>query len=412
MCAIIFAAKKLDEKWVLGFDASATWVGNDKNLRGNAGELGKPFPMGPSCNVNGIDVPTFCCASESGSITGELLAAMLEAIDKLGVFDRSDGVAPFLLLDGHGSRFDLKFLRYMNTDKTKWNACIGVPYGISYWQVGDSTEQNGCFKMALTKHKRNLLTRKEKCRLEFAVEKGDVVYLVHQAWLESFACVKSNKKAIADRGWNPLTYNCLLHPEILATKYQHNTAASNIKQSANSPTNIEITENLNLSQGLAGILMDIIVETRMRDDARNGVNLEEIRRKQRQTALDAIDAGKRITAGLLAASGSHGLGTDVFKKVEDREMERAEQECEKVQKKIREFRTLQDKVSEIRALDKPYEQMNVSELRTMVLWYKRPTDSAAPPNRQSLLTRLRDTCARDEPKEPIPFFARTQQQGQ
>jgi len=36
---------------------------------------------------------------------------MLAAIDKLGVFDRSDGVPPFLLLDGHGSRFNLKFLQ-------------------------------------------------------------------------------------------------------------------------------------------------------------------------------------------------------------------------------------------------------------------------------------------------------------
>ncbi|KAI2506247.1 hypothetical protein MHU86_8182 [Fragilaria crotonensis] len=407
MCAIIFASKKLHESWVFGFDASATWVGDDKDLQGNAG-MGKPLPMGPTCNVNGIEVPTFCCSSESGSITGDLLVAMLTSIDKLGVFDRSDGVAPFLLLDGHGSRFDLKFLRYINTNTTKWNACIGVPYGTSYWQVGDSTEQNGCFKMALTKHKRNLLRRKEECRSEFAIEKIDIVYLVHQAWLQSFARVESNKKAIADRGWNPLTYNCLLHPEILATKYQHNTTgASNIEQSATSPTSLAITEKLNLSQGLAGSYIDAIVETRMRDDACNGVNLDEIRRKQKQSAIDAMETGKRITAGRLVASGSHALGPDLFKKIADREMVRDEEECEKVRKKIREFRTLQDKVSGIQALNKQHDQMTVSELRTMVLWYKRPTDSSAPTNRQLLLTRLRDTCVRDEPKEPIPFFART-----
>lgn len=407
MCAIIFAAKKLHESWVLGFDTSATWVGDDKDLQGNAGR-GKALPMGPTCNVNGIEVPTFCCASESGSITGDLLVAMLGSIDKLGVFDRSDGVSPFLLLDGHGSRFDLKFLRYINTNTTKWNACIGVPYGTSYWQVGDSTEQNGCFKMALTKHKRNLLRRKEECRLEFTIEKVDIVNLVHEAWLESFARVKSNKKAIADRGWNPLTYNCLLHPEILATKYQHDiTGASNIEQSATSPTSLAITEKLNLSQGLAGTLIDSIVETRMRDDACNGVNLDEIRRKQRQSAIDAMETGKRITADRLVASGSHALGPDLFKKIADREMVRDEEECEKVRKKIREFRTLHDKVLGIQALNKSHDQMTVSELRTMVLWHKRPTDASAPTNRQSLLTRLRDTCARDEPIEPIPFYART-----
>ena len=118
MCAIIFAAKAIDERWVLGFDASVPWVGDDDNLDGNSGGLGKPFPMGPVCNVNGVEVPTICCASENGSITADLLVEMLASIDNLGVFDRSDGVAPFLLLDGHGSRFDLKFLQYINTEKT------------------------------------------------------------------------------------------------------------------------------------------------------------------------------------------------------------------------------------------------------------------------------------------------------
>ena len=422
MCSIIFSAKELDEKWVFGFDASAPWAVDDDSMIGNSGGLGKPFPMGPVCNLNGIKVPTFCCASENGSITGDLLVKMLAAIDKLGVFDRSDGVPPFLLLDGHGSRFDLKFLQYINTDNTKWNVCIGVPYGTSYWQVGDSTEQNGCFKMALTKHKRNLLTRKEECRLEFAIEKVDVVYLVHQAWLDSFARVQSNKKAIAERGWNPLTYNCLLHPEILATKYKDHAANGNVTDEQSQEISQElssistsliplsstiITNDLNLSRGLAGTLIDVIVETRMRDDARNGVNLEEIRRKQIQTALDALEKGKRITAGNLVASGSHALsGADVLKNVTEREWRKEEKECEKVRKKIREFKTLQSKVSDIRALNKTHKQMTVSELRTMISWYKLPTDASAPTTRQALLTRLQEICDRHEPKEPIPYFAR------
>ena len=58
---------------------------------------------------------------------------MLSAIDEIGVLDRSsDGVPPFLLLDGHGSRFDLHFVRYINKPQIKWNVCIGVPYGTSY----------------------------------------------------------------------------------------------------------------------------------------------------------------------------------------------------------------------------------------------------------------------------------------
>jgi hypothetical protein len=112
---------------------------------------------------------------------------MLSTIDALGVFDRSDGVSPFLLLDGHESSFDLTFLECINDPTTKGNVCIRVPYGASYWQVGDSTEQNGYFKMALTRHKRNLLQKKESRRAAFAIEKDNVFDLVAQAWDESFA---------------------------------------------------------------------------------------------------------------------------------------------------------------------------------------------------------------------------------
>ena len=84
---------------------------------------------------------------------------MLQEIDDLEIFDQTTGLNPFLLLDGHGSRFELEYLEYIHSEKTKWECCIGLPYGTSYWQVGDSTEQNGCFKMALTKAKQATLSR-------------------------------------------------------------------------------------------------------------------------------------------------------------------------------------------------------------------------------------------------------------
>jgi len=110
---IIFAAKELDPAWVLGVDPFITWVSKTDNIKENTGK-GKVHPMGPDCNFQGGTVPTFCCCSENGSIMAELLTEMLKAINKLNVFDRADGIPPFLLLDGHGSRFNLMFLEYIN----------------------------------------------------------------------------------------------------------------------------------------------------------------------------------------------------------------------------------------------------------------------------------------------------------
>ena len=151
---------------------------------------GKMFPLGPECTFNNKQAPTFCCCSENGSITSELLTKMLAHIDNCGIFDQSDGVAPFLLFDGHGSWFELEVLEYaddVNDEGHRWTVCIGVPYGTSYWQVGDSMEQNGSFKIALSHAKTELLQKKAQVSLEYAIKKSNVMPIVKAAWEKSFA---------------------------------------------------------------------------------------------------------------------------------------------------------------------------------------------------------------------------------
>ncbi len=81
---------------------------------------GKALPSGPETIFNGKTLPCYCCCLESGSISGKLLQGMLQAIDDLEIFDQTTGLNPFLLLDGHGSRFELEYLEYIHSEKTKW----------------------------------------------------------------------------------------------------------------------------------------------------------------------------------------------------------------------------------------------------------------------------------------------------
>jgi len=282
MCAIIFSGKAMKEEWKLGFDPFVEWIGAEEEVMLNKGE-GKVMPQGPECIYNGKNLPCFCCCSENGSITGPLLTEMLKAIDDAEVFDREGtGINPFLLLDGHGSRFDLDFLQYINAAATKWHCSIGLPYGTSYWQVGDSSKQNGSFKMALTKAKNDLVTKKNDAGLEFAINKTDIVGLVRQAWKLSFAREDKNRNAIASRGWGPraLAYNALLHPEILTSK-------------SNQPEGPQLTsstnpQDLNLSEGIAATLVDRILPHKNREARLNGDNAEEIRKKRKTTAEERI----------------------------------------------------------------------------------------------------------------------------
>ena len=110
-------------------------------------------------------IETFVTCSESGSVTSEILRDSLKQIDSQLTFDRTEAI-PFLLLDGHGSRFQLPFLDYVTVDDTRWTVCIGVPYGTHVWQVADSSEQNGAFKMALTKAKQNVVDKKMELQMD------------------------------------------------------------------------------------------------------------------------------------------------------------------------------------------------------------------------------------------------------
>ncbi len=82
MCAIIFAAKHLCESWVLGFNAAAgEWIGDKKICEAILKVLTRDILVDRSVpSMENRSRPSGCC-SENGSITAELLVAMLTALD-------------------------------------------------------------------------------------------------------------------------------------------------------------------------------------------------------------------------------------------------------------------------------------------------------------------------------------------
>ena len=143
---------------------------------------------------------------------------------------------------------------------TKWNVCIRVPYGTSYWQVGDSAEQNGCFKMYVSRAKTSLLQTKSNTRLTFTIEKTNIIQIVNEAWGKSFAHVETNCKAIDECGWGPLNYSCLTNPEI----QQKTMATGNDVMHVPPPAP---PEQLNLMNGITRTLINKIVDLTNHDQA-------------------------------------------------------------------------------------------------------------------------------------------------
>jgi hypothetical protein len=109
-CVLIFQSDAADIPigWKFGIDVTATTgvditVDDGEFLDGQVG-TGKLMPQGPTCHVNGVDIPCYDTHSPHGGITSQILADVLGFLDSLEVFPRGNGLPdPMLLLDGHNS---------------------------------------------------------------------------------------------------------------------------------------------------------------------------------------------------------------------------------------------------------------------------------------------------------------------
>ena len=61
--------------------------------------------MGPTCVIKGKVILCLCRWTPNGSIIFETLTNILATCNYYKVFDRTTGLIPFLLVDGHGSSF-------------------------------------------------------------------------------------------------------------------------------------------------------------------------------------------------------------------------------------------------------------------------------------------------------------------
>src|SRR5688572_8130563 len=102
------------------------------------------------------------------------------------MFSLETGVAPVLIVDGHESRINYEFLSYVNNLQHKWYVCLGVPYATSYWQVGDSHEQNGSFKVNWYCAKRKVMSWKNDQGLGYTMTAREILPVINDLWEMSY----------------------------------------------------------------------------------------------------------------------------------------------------------------------------------------------------------------------------------
>lgn len=155
------------------------------------------------------------------------------------------------------------------------------------------------------------------------IDKSDVIPLVNYAWADSFARIASNKRAICQRGWNPLNQAILLHPDILKTKIQEvepssidsTTVTSQSSTISSLTTSSSGDINLNIVNGFAGACVTDLMQEAMRSRAVHD-NLKK-RYTEGKNLKEDIDNSKKLKAGKLFLSEQVLLDEDVLLCIEE-----------------------------------------------------------------------------------------------
>ena len=401
LCLIIISGVREQLNIETGIDPTKSVMGdvNDEDFVDKNFGPGKIFPGGPTCSFGGQEIPCMVRWSPKGGITSQILADSLAHIDSFNVFDRANGKTPFLLLDGHNSRFDFPFLEYITNDTHKWTVCIGVPYGTALWQVADSKEQNGSYKIALTRAKKNMLDQKLQLHIDPAsLCSTDIIPLVNIAWELSFARVNLNKKAIAERGWGPLNRNLLLYKEIQDTmtksereffshKLYNNPPLSSIDMINDTSTAVSDLSNvsqkffntqqsqkvtaLNYTSGNSAIVLDTIVAEK---------DLMEARERNRLKKMEGNDIKHKLDAVKTVATMFHfnNLGCVIGKDaLQKKQHIVAIQQSKILQARKKEESVFQEKklkYEEIVALNLSDDKLKNDQLKTLLAYKKRKLD--------------------------------------
>jgi hypothetical protein len=380
MCAVIFKSEKDISKipinWKTGIDITKQlFDGKDSyDVIRNNSQPGGAMCGGPVCTFKGIQVPCFMGTSPNASITGELLTEMLAFMDARKLFERDTGNSPFLLLDGHHSRLNLSFLEYISNPDHLWRVCIGVPYGTHVWQVADSSELNGAFKIAMTKAKREYLLHKHSSQQSFCPT--DLMPLLCQAWNNSFGKYKNGEKAIKERGWGPLNYRLLLNP-IFNTAIENSEAIL-----ASEPPESEKPTQINISGSSEYFFHKLLDAYSKNEGVRAAYREKENVQDDTNRKYKSIKELTRISSGTLTANNHHCLNNEdlleCIRSKSNMDNKKVSEKKERHDDKMKQQQARFEKAFATYANDKS--KLTIADYRSLLVHYLQPGEGPIKPN--------------------------------
>mmetsp|Transcript_25507 Transcript_25507/g.46122 ORF Transcript_25507/g.46122 Transcript_25507/m.46122 type:complete len:210 (-) Transcript_25507:377-1006(-) len=139
-----------------------------------------------------------------------------------------------------------------------------------------------------------------------SLEPTDIIPLLNRIFHKSYGDERSNRKAVADRGWYPANQKLLEHKELV-----DDSAACAAPESKDSSESSGIsTVSLNVCGGMAGDCLDRMITGMARSSVAKRVANE--RKRKGGTVVENLKEAKRLPSGVLAKHGIHSLNDPRF----------------------------------------------------------------------------------------------------
>ena len=207
------------------------------------------------------------------------------------------------------------------------------------------------------------------------------------AWPKSFGRKEAAKRAIAERGWNPLNYNLLLKPEIVRTKpLQPKQQQPSIESTSSTPGSADsnqLSENIlstiNTTSGIASDIVDLLVLQEMKNcGRREAIKKRRSEQEVRQNGIKKLSTitGK-LTSGILGVHEHFTLDSDVHDAVSKYYKERQETENKKKARKQSKLKVRNEKYKAAKTKDDNNQTLNRSELTVLLSRHRMKDDPPA-----------------------------------
>jgi hypothetical protein len=184
---------------------------------------------------------------------------------------------------------------------------------------------------------------------------------------------------------------------------------SSYRKVSNTGDTVTILGDLNTKYGVSGDTFERFLEEEAKKQIQAATDPMLVLQLKKETATERLDDGSCCTDGLFVCAEGHHINGDALQivkiSIERRENTRSEKEI----KKNRERRELKQNYDAVLAKSAEAQRWTVSELKTIVQWFKMPSDPVMLAQKQNLMQRYEQTKLRtvthvllNEKNEPEP----------